>query len=421
MSVGLRNSGAPSAPTARDTTSWMLSGVGAVEHDGRALRRVDDRRRVAGGLRAGTGDDHRDGGRRVTAVDAAHERGDDDRCGEDPSPSSHPLPPATCALDAVKSVGYLHEGRKAAVYAAAPNRGRGDAGLGDGWLRLVAVVTVLAATSTRPTLRRRGRVRSAGACRRRVAHRRPRPARASRSQPDAASIGPLLVPEWTFDANAATGGTNNEITGYPIVVGGCVFIGSSTGNDDAGAHLPGWVFALDAATGEVVWKTPVAGGVYATIAVDGDVVYAHVSVVSGPRLVALDRATGAVLWETVVDTQPGSDAVSSPIPYDGMVWVGVSGTAAEGDEADRLAFQGSTVLVAAEPLDVDVRRRRRALRARRHRPPHLDDPARRVGPRATPAARSGGRSRSTPRPATASSAPATRSTTRPSTRTPTPS
>ena len=52
-------------------------------------------------------------------------------------------------------------------------------------------------------------------------------------------------------------------------------------------------------------------------------------------------------WDLAV-VQIGSDAVSSPIPYDGLLWVGISGTAAEGDEADRHAFQGSSVLLATD-------------------------------------------------------------------------
>jgi polyvinyl alcohol dehydrogenase (cytochrome) len=161
-----------------------------------------------------------------------------------------------------------------------------------------------------------------------------------------------LAPAWTFNANAATGGTQNEITGYPIEAGGCVYVGSSTG-----FQTPGWLFALNADTGDVVWQKPLDHGVYSTLAVADGRAYAFVSRVktaepgdgrdNGPYVIAVDASTGETLWETEVDTQGGSDAVSSPIVYDGMVWVGLSGTAAEGDEADRLGFQGNTVLLDA--------------------------------------------------------------------------
>ena len=159
-----------------------------------------------------------------------------------------------------------------------------------------------------------------------------------------------LQPAWTFDANRWTHTGSHEITGYPVVAGGCVYVGSSAGNDASGAHLPGWVFALNADTGDVVWQRRVDGGVYSTVAVDAGVVYAFVSRVSSPYVVALDAKTGDVLWETVVDLQFGADAVSSPIVYDGMVWVGVSGTAAEGSPDDRAGFQGSGVLLAARRI-----------------------------------------------------------------------
>ena len=159
-----------------------------------------------------------------------------------------------------------------------------------------------------------------------------------------------LQPTWTFDANRWTHVSGNEITGYPVVADGCVYVGSSTGNDAGGAHLPGWVFALNANNGDVVWQRQVGGGVYSTLAVDAGVVYAFVSRISSPSVIALDAATGDVLWETVVDLQFGADAVSSPIVYDGMVWVGVSGTAAEGSPDDRAGFQGSGVLLAAQSL-----------------------------------------------------------------------
>lgn len=163
---------------------------------------------------------------------------------------------------------------------------------------------------------------------------------------------PTLHPSWTFDANRWTHDANNEVTGYPVVSNGCVFVGSSTGNDASGVHLPGWVFALNADTGDVVWQTQVAGGVYSTVAVGNGVVYAFVSRVSSPFVVALDQRTGAVLWQRTVDDQVGSDAVSSPVVYDGLLWVGVSGTAAEGSATDRVAFQGSTVLLATKRMRV---------------------------------------------------------------------
>lgn len=166
---------------------------------------------------------------------------------------------------------------------------------------------------------------------------------------DAVSVQTLTA-AWTFDARRATHTDGVEITGYPVVSGGCVYFGASAGNSADGAHLPGWVFAVNADTGDVVWQTRVGGGVYSTVAVARGVTYAFVSRVSSPYLVAMDSRNGRVLWQRTVDTQFGADAVSSPVVFDGLVWVGVSGTAAEGSPDERNAFQGSSVLLAAEPV-----------------------------------------------------------------------
>lgn len=156
-----------------------------------------------------------------------------------------------------------------------------------------------------------------------------------------------LAPAWTFSVDQATGTQFNEVTGYPVVADGCVFVGSQ-----GGPGAPGWVFALNADGGDVAWQTKLPNGVYSTVAVADGVVYAYVSRVGSPYVVALDEHSGNVLWQTTVDTQPGSDAVSSPIVWHGLVWVGVSGTAAEADSTERFDFRGVSVLLDARTGDV---------------------------------------------------------------------
>lgn len=161
-----------------------------------------------------------------------------------------------------------------------------------------------------------------------------------------------LAPEWTFSANDQTGIPTNEITGYPIIADGCVYVGTSTG-----PQTDGYAFALNADTGELVWQTKFPHGIYSTLAVANGKVYAFVSQhgnakKKGPYVAAMDQKTGRVLWTTIVDMQSGSDAVSSPVVFDGMVWVGVSGTAAEGDEDERFVFQGNFVLLDADTGEI---------------------------------------------------------------------
>ncbi|MDQ1444556.1 MAG: hypothetical protein QOI20_1020 [Acidimicrobiaceae bacterium] len=164
----------------------------------------------------------------------------------------------------------------------------------------------------------------------------------TRSQPDEHVIGvqqaPTLKPAWTFQSAAAGG--SGGITGTPVVADGCVF----TGTDG------GWVHALNADTGEVVWSRQITlGGVNASLTVVGGKVYGLTSRTGAPGAFALDEATGAVSWTRVLDTQPGADAYASPVVFGGVVLAGWSGGAAElgSNEAERYAFQGGYVLLDA--------------------------------------------------------------------------
>ena len=70
----------------------------------------------------------------------------------------------------------------------------------------------------------------------------------------------------------------------------------------------------------------------------------------GPYLAAYDQKTGRLVWATPsVDDQPGSDTYASPVIFDGLVMMGVSGGSAElGEESDRYAFQGSLTFTDAD-------------------------------------------------------------------------
>jgi polyvinyl alcohol dehydrogenase (cytochrome) len=161
---------------------------------------------------------------------------------------------------------------------------------------------------------------------------------------------PTLAPAWTFSSVDAGGA--GDFTGTPVIADGCLYVASNSG----------WVFALNADTGALVWKAqlPAGGGVNSSLTVANGLVYAAVSrttraegctgdACEGPYVVALSQATGAVVWTSApIDDQLGADTFASPVVYDGLLLVGVSGGAAElGDEADRYAFQGSLVILDA--------------------------------------------------------------------------
>ncbi|MEA2492994.1 MAG: hypothetical protein QOJ29_905, partial [Thermoleophilaceae bacterium] len=217
----------------------------------------------------------------------------------------------------------------------------------------------------------------------------------SRNQHDEKVISaadvPSLTSAWVF-SSVANGGAG-DFTGTPIVADGCMYIASTRG----------WVFAVNADSGKLVWKTkvPYGGGVNSSVAVaertlpvakvksvkkkksakkgkrrkhakkrtkkktakahrsaapkTAGTIYLAVTRTqkfencppgdpcTGPYVVALDQASGQVVWSSSpVDTQPGADVYGSPIVYQRALMIGVSGGAAElGDEADRIAFQGS--------------------------------------------------------------------------------
>jgi polyvinyl alcohol dehydrogenase (cytochrome) len=161
----------------------------------------------------------------------------------------------------------------------------------------------------------------------------------TRNQQNEKKIGPAeavsLRPSWVFSTDG-----KGDFTGTPAVADGCVYAGS---ND-------GWVYALNADNGKVVWKTKIKrGGINSSAAVFDGKVFVHVSRVGKPAAVALDQDSGRILWDSTVETQPGADIYSSPVYYDDLVFSGWSGGSAElGDESDRVRFQGGFVLLDAD-------------------------------------------------------------------------
>jgi polyvinyl alcohol dehydrogenase (cytochrome) len=193
---------------------------------------------------------------------------------------------------------------------------------------------------------------------------------------------PLLTPAWTFSTVKAGG--SGDITGTPIVKDGCVYTATNRG----------WVFAMNADTGELVWKAqvPYKGTINSSPGIADRVcgttktkvkvkskkrgkngkrkwktkikrkprycggVYVAITRTSkqdgcrpgdpcvGPYVAAFDQKTGALAWATnSLDDQPGADSYASPVVLGDVLMTGVSGGSAElgEDESERYAFQGS--------------------------------------------------------------------------------
>jgi polyvinyl alcohol dehydrogenase (cytochrome) len=167
----------------------------------------------------------------------------------------------------------------------------------------------------------------------------------SRRQVGEHRIGPVeaatLSPAWTFSAaDAGHGGvppldasapgipgTIGAINSPPIVANGCLFFGL----------WDGAVFALDAATGKVVWKNKVdvgipgpGGAIVGSASVVGDKIIYLVNESangsgSGPFAVAFDKQTGAVVWESApVSIYPDAYTNASPVVFNGMLFFGYS-------------------------------------------------------------------------------------------------
>jgi polyvinyl alcohol dehydrogenase (cytochrome) len=148
--------------------------------------------------------------------------------------------------------------------------------------------------------------------------------------------GPVanLKLKWVF----TTGG---DVTATPAVVGNTVYFPDFVGN----------FYAVNATTGALVWSQAVSTwtGVANDFARDdpafdnqtlflGDQAGAKATwtqpsgplVGAGARVIAVDAATGALKWATQVDAFPAAMITSSPVVYNGVVYVGV----ATGEEAN---------------------------------------------------------------------------------------
>jgi polyvinyl alcohol dehydrogenase (cytochrome) len=113
-----------------------------------------------------------------------------------------------------------------------------------------------------------------------------------------------LKPKWVFE-------TGGDVSSQPTVVGGVVYFGSWDGHQ----------YAVDAKTGTQIWAYDCgspsrSGAAYA----DGVLYFGDIA----GSLYALDAKTGAMKWKIKIDDHKDAVATSSPIYYNGRVYVGVS-------------------------------------------------------------------------------------------------
>jgi len=129
--------------------------------------------------------------------------------------------------------------------------------------------------------------------------------------------------------------TGVETTSTPAVVDGVVYF----------ADWDGRVFARSVEDGAEVWTSDVSDtSISASLAVTDDHVFVGDQ---GGTFYALDRQTGVVNWSTPLDDHPDADILSSAVPIDDMLIVGVA-SAELVQQKDDYTFRGSIVALAQE-------------------------------------------------------------------------
>lgn len=166
----------------------------------------------------------------------------------------------------------------------------------------------------------------------------------TRNAPDEHVLGPSnvsrLAPRWVLT-------TDGNVTATPAVVDGSVYV------PDYGGSL----WAVDAATGKVIWKNKIStysgvpGDVSRTTPAywEGKLIIGEgvqtVKTEEGAFMLGIDAHTGHLLWRTKVEANPAAIITSSPVVDRGTVYVGTSSK----DEALPTAptFRGSVVALNA--------------------------------------------------------------------------
>ena len=143
---------------------------------------------------------------------------------------------------------------------------------------------------------------------------------------------PKLKLKWAFGFPGA-----KAVYGQPTIVAGRVFLGVDTG----------FVYSIDARTGCVYWSYQAAGPVRSSVSIgpaqSSSRYLAYFGDLKG-NAYAIDASTGEQVWKTVVETHPQARVTGAPQLFEGRLYVPVSsaeeGTAAN-PEYQCCTFRGS--------------------------------------------------------------------------------
>ena len=107
--------------------------------------------------------------------------------------------------------------------------------------------------------------------------------------------------------------TREDVTSTPVVRDGRVYFADWGGN----------VYAVEVASGALVWQQKVAGAVSSTLLLSHGRVYVGIGPNKKTRVVALSQSTGKLLWSTRLHgTVHG--AWSSPTEMNGLIYIGIA-------------------------------------------------------------------------------------------------
>jgi polyvinyl alcohol dehydrogenase (cytochrome) len=157
--------------------------------------------------------------------------------------------------------------------------------------------------------------------------------RLNKSEGPTASRAPTLSKVWqkSFDG---------DITGTPVVLNNkFLYVGTHNAV----------VTAVARDNGFTLWSRFVGGAVPGSVLHFNNTIYANVSRVGAPRLVALDPLTGDTKFSTIVDTQADSDAWASPnySAEHNLIYVASGASKAEDDRKVGVRTRGSVTAVDA--------------------------------------------------------------------------
>jgi polyvinyl alcohol dehydrogenase (cytochrome) len=146
------------------------------------------------------------------------------------------------------------------------------------------------------------------------------------------SNAPALTQIWTVDVQGPVSAT-------PIIAEGVAYVGSYDGN----------LYAIEIASGSVLWTYQTGAAVMEPnlqipLGITGSALSEEGVVYVGDaaaNLHAVDAATGQSIWTTLLDEQENASIWSSPIAFNGLLYIGVASVAKEE------GFRGSVCAIDA--------------------------------------------------------------------------